>query len=163
LGRQIAIGEQEFFETSILSNEAISRIGTDFSPNGILKAVDEMESLGLKPNLIAFPLRFWTNLLRWSGDARVEYSTDARVKLKASLVINGKKLRIINPLGKFPKESILLSSNAVEWVVKSNPEGALYVVFGNHQLYPLKYVELLTGISVKSVINPKEIAVLDFR
>jgi hypothetical protein len=121
-----------------------------------------MESRGLKPNLIALPLRFWGDLHQWSGDAQVEYGNEERAKLKATLKTKEKELRIIDPLGEFPKEPMLLSQNAVEWVVKRNAEGALYVVFGNHQLYPLKYVELLTGITIKSVVHPEEIAILDF-
>jgi hypothetical protein len=162
LGREIAIGERYFFEKSILDNKEISRIGTDFSSSGISRAVDEMESRGLKPNLIALPLRFWGDLHQWSGDAQVEYGNEERAKLKATLKTKEKELRIIDPLGEFPKEPMLLSQNAVEWVVKRNAEGALYVVFGNHQLYPLKYVELLTGITIKSVVHPEEIAILDF-
>jgi hypothetical protein len=162
LGREIAIGEQKYLEDSILGNKTISRVGLEFSPKGILKAINEMQARGLKPNIITFPLRFWTTLHQWSGNAKVEYNVAARVKLNATLVIDGNRLRIINPLGAFPREPMLLGQNAVEWVVKRNVDGALYVVFGNHQLYPLKYIELLTGISVKSVINPEEISILDF-
>ena len=162
-GRSIALTEAKYFENSILGNGAILRTEVAFSPNDILKAVDEMRSRGFEPTMITFPLSFWKDLYRWSGDAHVEYSTvDPRPKLDATLVLNGNRLKIINPLGSFPKEPILLSKNAVEWEAKRNPEGALYVVLGNHQLYPLKYVELLAGISVKSAINPEEISILNF-
>lgn len=162
-GRSIALAEQKYFEDSILGNEAISRINVAFSPNGILRAVEKMRSRGSEPTMITFPLSFWTDLYRWSGDACVEYSTaDPRPKLDSTLVLKGNRLTIINPLGSFPKEPLLLSKDAVEWVARRNPEGALYVVFGNHQLYPLKYVELLTGISVKSAVNPEEVSILNF-
>lgn len=161
-GREIAIAERNYLEDSILGNGTVSRVKLDFSPKGILKAIDKMQARGVKPNIVTFPLRFWTTLHQWSGNANLEYSNKAGVKLNATLVIDGNRLRIINPLGAFPREPILLGQNAVEWVVKRNVDGALYVVFGNHQLYPLRYVELLTGITIKSVINSEEISILDF-
>lgn len=162
LGRSVALTELKYLEDSILGNATISRTKVEFSPNGILTALEEMRSRGLEPTLITFPLSFWRKIFGWSENARVEYrSGEADTKLKATLKLDGRELKLIAPLGRFPKEPMLLGKDAVEWEAKRNPEGALYVVLGNHQLYPLKYVELLAGISVKCAINSKEISVLD--
>lgn len=161
-GRDIAIAERNYLENSILSYETISRTKLDFSPKGVLKAIEEMQTRGVEPSIATFPLSLWTELHRWLGNAHLEYSNEAGIKLNATLIIDGNRLKIISPLGDFPREPILLGRNAVGWMVKRNVDGALYVVFGNHQLYPLKYVELLTGITIKSVINREEISILNF-
>jgi hypothetical protein len=163
LGRRIALSEMGYLEQSILNNERISRMKLEFSPEGIFEALNEIQGRGFKPSIITFPLRFWTKLHFWSGNASVEYSTVVPApKLNATLRLNENRLGIIYPLGSFPKESMLIGEGAIEWLAKRNDEGALYAVFGNHQLYPLKYVELLTGISVKSVIHPERILILNY-
>jgi hypothetical protein len=163
LGRSVALGEQNYLEHSILKNKMISRMKVDFSPNGILEAIEKMCARGFEASIFTCPIPLFMNLYRWTGNAHLDYSRDdPRPKLDPTLTLDKIKLAIINPIGSFPKESLLIGKNAIEWEVKRNPEGALYVVFGNHELYPLKYVELLTGISVRSIVNPEGISILSF-
>jgi hypothetical protein len=162
-GRMIALSEQHYIEKKILENNKIRKINSDFSPEGILNAVKITASSGYKPDLIAVPIDFWIRMHHWSKNARVEYSKKIpKPKLSATLNLNETKLKMIHPLGKFPKESILLSTKTISWKVKKYPTGALYAVLGNHQIYPLKWVEMLAGTTAKCELIPEGIAILNF-
>ena len=162
-GRMIALSEQHYVQQKILDNNKIRRIDSDFSPEGILNAVKTTASSGYDPNLISVPIDYWIKMHHWAENAGIKYSTKIpKPRLSATLNINETKLKLIHPIGKFPKEPILLSSRAISWKVKKHPTGALYAVLGNHQIYPLKWAEILAGTSVKCELLPEGVAVLNF-
>ena len=162
-GRMIALSEQHYIEKKIFENKKIKKINSNFSPEGILNAIEINASCGYKSNLIAVPIDFWIKMHHWKENASLEYSNKSpKPRLGITLNLNGTKLKVIHPLGKFPKEPILFSTKTISWNVKKYPTGALYAVLGNHQIYPLKWVEILAGTSVKCELIPEGIAILNF-
>lgn len=164
-GKEIAMGERHYLQDTILRTDGVPHIEIDFSSDGILRAISEMRKTGFEPNVITTPIKYWIEMQIWMGSSHVEYSQiSPKPVLDSSLVLDGCKLNIISPLGDFPKESLLFSRQAIAWHVKKYPDqNALYVVLGNHELYNLKYVELLTGTEVKCEVMPKAIMILNFK
>ena len=94
---------------------------------------------GIAPDIITVSIDSWIEINHWKEKCNIEYSTKKpKPKLSATINLNGAKLRVIQPLGKFPKKPILFSSKAISWSVKIFPKGALYSGLGNHQIFPLK-------------------------
>jgi len=162
-GRKIALYEQHYIQQKILDNNKIRKINSDFSPKGILNAIKTTASSGYKPNLISVPIDYFTKMHHWTENASIEYSTKIpQPRVSATLNLNETKLKVIHPIGKFPKEPILLSSETISWKVKKYRTGALYAVLGNHQIYPLKWVEILAGTTARCELIPEGIAILNF-
>lgn len=163
VARGIAYSEREYIESTIL-NAKIPRLKVAFSPKGIRDAVRKMEGNGITPNIIVVPIPFWTKIHHWSNEAHIAYDPFSSSNLSASLVFEDFKLKMIHPLGKFPKGPLLFSNQAISWIVRRYPNNcASYIVFGNHLLYPLKYTELLAGTLVKNELIPEGISILNFR
>jgi len=163
-GREIAFNERKYIQNTILKNEEINRIDVDFSPNGILEAIDKMKSKGMPPNMITIPLDFWGKMHFWTEEANIRYdNVNTLSNLKASLVLKNTELKIVHPLGDFPVVPILFSNKAITWIVRKYPnQCAAYIVLGNNQLFPLKYVEVLAGTVVNNKLIPDGISTLSF-
>lgn len=163
-GRSITLAELRYLAGRISENREVQRIEVDLSPKGILQAVNLMKSKGFNPNIFTVPIETWIKMHLWTGDARFEYSNlPPKPLLDATLTLNEVKLKGISPIGTFPQEPLLLDSNAISWKVKKQPTGALYVVLGNNQLYPLKYIELLAGTTAKCEITKEGVSILKFQ
>jgi hypothetical protein len=161
-GRSIALGERSYLHESILSNKEIVNVQDKFSASGILKAIEQIQGCGFKPDLIFPPLECWTSMHHWHNKAYVNYSHEpSRPHLKATLVVDGHSLRIVPPLGDVPEKTIVFSRHAITWHVKPHPKyGALSVVLGRGRLYPLKYAELIAGTKANCEIDPKGVSTL---
>lgn len=110
-GRAIALGEQNYIEDKILKNKEITRVNVAFSPDDILDVIKEMRSVGFEPNIIATPINSWMKMHKWRKKAHIEYTTiTPKPRLDSSLILDGFKLKVIPPLGDFPKETILMSN-----------------------------------------------------
>ena len=164
-GRTIAFGEQEYLEKSILENTEIANMEVEFSPDGILEAVNRMRINGYEPNIFTTPIKYWIDMQHWVDRAHIQYSyTTPRTRLNSALILEGCNLQIIHPLGVFPKNTILISKEAIKWHIKKYPkQSALFTVLGNHHLYPSRYVELLAGTECICEIKPKGISILKFK
>lgn len=165
IGREIALGERKYLENKILENEAIQRKEIEFSADGILEAVEDMRGRGFEPDFITTPIGNWVKMHNWGKEAYIKYSnTTPTPMLSASLVLKGCDLKIIYPLGDFPRETFLMSRRALLWNILKYPDhSAIYVVFGNDPLYPQRYVSLISGTTVNCRITPEGVSILRFK
>ena len=101
-------------------------------------------------------------MIQFGKYAPVEYSNNTpKPTLQASLNIDKYKLKIIEPLGNIPKDTILFADDAITWNVKNYPsQGALYEDLGNDTLYPKKYVNVIAMTNVRCDVNPQSIVLL---
>jgi hypothetical protein len=160
-GRGIALGERAYLNESVTKKREI--LNGKFSPKGILEAVACIDDSGFQADIIFPPIDCWSAMHKWHNEAHVEYSNDpSRSHLNASLVFNETKLRILPPLGKVPEKTMVFSSEATTWNVKTDPNhGAIFILLGRDRLYPLKYVELIAGTRVNIEINPEGFFILE--
>lgn len=166
IGRRIVLGERDYLLQQIQNNKNIPRSEVDFLPDRILEVVKKMQSNGFMPNVMFTPIKQWLKMMHWAGKTHVKYSdATPRPLLDESLVSDEYELKIVPSLGDMPKEdTILLSNKAINWNVMIYPNhSALFVVFGNSRLYPLRYVELLTGTRASCKIKPEGVSILRFR
>lgn len=165
-GRQIVLGERNYLVQQILNKKDITRKEVDFSPESILEAVRKMKSNEIIPNVMFTPIKYWIKMTHWVGKTSLKYSNiTPRPLLGESLVSDEYELKIVPSLGDIPKEdTIIMSRKAVTWNVKIYPNhSALFAVFGNSRLYPLRYVELIAGTRVKCNVRPEGVSILRFK
>ena len=166
-GSNITLGEREHLVKSVMETPDLffSEIASN-KPELLLKqikeAISELNALGHKPKIIFPSIPDYLNMHLFKEEAHLKYSTvTPKPALQASLIINGVELKLIGPLGQFPKETILFADDAVAWHVKRyQNQGALYADLGNDRLYPKKYVNVLAFTTVRCEINPESIFVL---
>jgi hypothetical protein len=134
--------------------------------DGILEAVEDMRGRGFKPDFITTPIEHWVEMHRhWGKEASIKYSdTTPTPMLNASLVLEGCELKVVHPLGDFPRETFLMSKQALLWNIRKYPgHSAIYIVFGNDPLYPQRYVNLISGTTVNCRITPEGVSILRFK
>jgi len=170
-GRSIALGERKYLNTRVMSNENILHIeGRALSAKDLFEKIDEaisvIEGNRFKPSII-FPtidhrMKMRT-FSRESEKTHLKYSNlTPRPTLDTSLIINGKELKLISPLGKIPTNSIVFGKGAVRWLLKRYPKfGALHVDMGNDRLYPKKFVQVVAITTIRCEIDPKGIVVIN--
>jgi hypothetical protein len=169
-GRSIALGERHHLVSQIMSNKDVSHVeGKDSSIECLLEKLNEAISMisanGFKPKTI-FPTHdHRKNMHRFpqGGKIYLKYSDiTPRPVLDSSLIIDGVELRLITPLGKIPKATIVFGNGAVRWHMKRYPKyGSLFIDIGNDRLFPKKYVQVLAFTTMKCEIDPKGIAVIE--
>lgn len=155
------VAEQKYLDEQIFARELIIHKIKGNLPKSIMLAIEKMRNNGFEPNIFWPTLNCWTGMHKWK-EARVQYNNSlSKPKLASTLKIGEADLKIIPPLGKSPRISLLLGSDVIKWHVKRYPEhGALYIYLGNDRLYPMKYVECIAGTTVRCEINPKGIRAL---
>jgi hypothetical protein len=123
-----------------------------------------MRVRGFEPNFITTPIEHWVKIHRWGKDFIKYSNTTPTPMLDASLVLKGCELKVIHPLGDFPRETFLMSKRALLWNIRRYPgHSAIYIVFGNDPLYPQRYVSLISGTTVNCRITPEGVSILRFK
>lgn len=169
-GRSIALGERKYLNDQVMSNENILHIeGGVLSAKDLLKringAISVIEGNGFKP-IIVFPtidhLMKMHTLSRENGKTHLKYSNRVpRPTLDPSLIVDGMELKLISPLGKIPKNSIVFGKGAVRWLLKRYPKfGSLHIDMGNDLFYPKKCAQVVAITTVRCEIDPKGIVVI---
>ena len=100
----------------------------------------------------------------WTKNAYVKYSNfTPRPRLNSSLIINDSELKIV-PAPELEDTLLIFSKKALIWHAKRYPEfGALFIVLGNHRLYPLTYVEIIAKTTVNCEMISKGILILKIK
>lgn len=169
-GRNIALGERKYLNDKIMENKNVFHVNgivhhTKDLFNKINEAISVINSNGFKPAII-FPtinhLMKIYNLSRIKGKANLKYGNIIpRPLLDPSVIIEGTELRLINPLGKIPTNTIIMGEKSVRWLLKKYPKhGSLYLDIGNDRFYPKKYVQVIAITTTKCEIDPKGIVVI---
>ena len=158
-GRRIALLEHIYLHRRILECKSISSVKCDFSPEGIVKAI---EASGIKPNALLVPVRHYIEMYHWRDKARVEYSTrEPKPRIDAFLCVDGYRIKLIPSLGMMPLHTpTLLNSENMLWHVKRYNYGAIFIALGNDRLYPDKYVELIAGTTASWKFDPADVWLL---
>lgn len=165
-GRNIAMGEREYLchlideNKEILVFERASDAPEDFLEQ--IKRAILVVSNKAKPKTIFPTINDWLKMYHFKKDASIKYDNlTPRQILRSSLTVEGTGLKIIEPLGKIPKHTILFCDNGVKWYTKHYPEyGALYLDLGNDRFYPKKFVQEIALTTVKCEIDSQGIAIL---
>jgi hypothetical protein len=166
-GSDVAFGEREYLVRSIMNSSKLNCIDVDaeqpgFFLGGLKEAMQSLDNAGHKPSIIFPSIPIYLTMHRLGKEAKVEYDNVAsRHALRASFSFDTYKLRIIEPLGKIPKDTIVFADDAILWNVKSYPkQGVLYRDLGNSRLYPTKYVSFVTMTSARCDVRPEGIVIL---
>ena len=169
-GRNIALGERKYLDEQVMSNNNVLHIEErDSSSEGLLERINEAISTisanGFKPTII-FPTighrMKMHKLSRAGGKAYLKYSnTRPRPTLDTSLIVNGTELKLISPLGKIPRNTIVFGHGAVRWLLKRYPRfGSLYIDMGNDRFYKKKFVQVIAVTTARCEIDPKGVVVI---
>ena len=169
-GRNIALGERKYLNDQIMDNPKITWIkikdsSTEKFVEGIRKAISVISDNKSKP-VIIFPtiphLLKLHKLSRANGKASLKYSASRpKPALDPSLFIDNLELKIINPLGKIPTQTIIFGQRSVRCLLRRYPKyGSLYIDMGNDRFYPDKFVEVIAITTVKFDISPEGIAIV---
>jgi hypothetical protein len=164
-GKDIALGERDYLVASIMKTPKVNISEEPDEPEVFLKQIKEamstLNKLGHKPKIL-FPSIPHYLTMHMIKKAHVKYSSATPTPvLRASLDIDGVELKLIEPLGQIPKETILFGEDAVTWYVKKYKDtGALYTDLGNDTLYPRKYVDAVALTTVRCEISPEGVFIL---
>jgi hypothetical protein len=165
-GRDITLGERDRLVTVVMKTPNIRISEGPDKPEVFLEQIKEamstLNKLGHRPKILFPSIPHYLTMYQFKGDACVKYSNVIPTPvLRASLHVEGAELKLIEPLGQIPKETILFGDDAVIWYVKRYKDtGALYADLGNDILYPKKYVDVLALTTVKCEINPDGVFIL---
>lgn len=166
-GRTIALGERDYLNQLITSSKDISCIerpsdSVDDFLEQIKEALETLASNKAEAKIIYPSIDDWLKFHQFKADAKIKYSNIMpRPILSSSIVVKDTELKIILPLGKIPKHTIIFGKDSVKWYIKRYPEYAsLYVDLGNDRLFPKKFVQVVAMTTAKCDINPKGIVIL---
>jgi hypothetical protein len=165
-GREIALGERDYLVTSIMKTSKIHISEESDNPEDLLEQIKEamstLNKLGHKPKILFPSIPHYLTMHQFKEEAYLKYSNvTPQPVLRASLNIDGVELKLIEPLGRIPKETILFGDDAIIWHVKRYKDsGALYIDLGNDILYHQKYVDTVALTTIRCEINPEGVFIL---
>lgn len=172
IGRNIALSERKFLNDQIIDNSDVLHIQGSCSNtkdllNTINKAISALISHGSTPVMIFPTIEHMVKIYKLSREhhnTQLEFSKNRpRPILDPTLTLEGRELKLLQPLGKIQTKTMVFSSNTITWLLKKYPKyGSLYIDVGNDPFYPKRFVNVIALTTLKCKINnPKGIAVID--
>jgi hypothetical protein len=166
LGRDIAFAERKYLVQSVLKAPNLTTLEVEpEKPDSLLakirEAISIIEKTGHETRVIFPSISHYLTMYKFGKLAQIEYDKSTpKPTLPVSLNIDKCKLKIIDPFGQVPQDTILFAEDAITWNVKVSKQGVLYADLGNDRLYPKKYVNALALTLVKCEVRSKSVAIL---
>jgi hypothetical protein len=164
-GGNIAFGEKAHLVKKVMetANIAYTEEESDIPERFLAQlenALRTLNALGHKPKVLFPTIAHYLAMHALGRKAQMKYDNEPNSVLRASLVFGVSELKIIEPLGLIPQETILFTEDAISWRVKEQNHGALYADLGNDRLYSKKYVNALAFTTIKCDVNNQGIFLL---